>query len=1709
MSDASSSVGVNESAVVDVLKAQIALLHEELKARDMLDHAKSILSSNTINPSIKSDEDQKLFSSLSTDQINKMIAIQKLIGSIHLNFNESGIQLLKDATNPSQLSKYKQRVITYLKGKRLLFTILDFYDNENLLTDPSNINLLIKNEVKSLVYAFLSSTLSFKLQSQYVRPSNKEDPKILWNNLMVADVKQVDPIKLINNKNELLQAFKYQFNEKSSTTAQHLSRLDAAFTEHQHMVDYYNLHKDESGALDIGNGDLTDTDKIITLAASITNAASLESSYQTLYGKLLKIHSYTYACAEFIESVGNRLKLLDQLHRNKINLQIKQGLTIKSMDENITGIGGADPAGTVNAVSQPMVCRNCGKKGHKAGQKTLNGYQYICRAEIVQCSKCNWWGHQDRFCKNPKSRYVKKDQFPNPNIQRQQSNDNANNNKNNNNGNNNNTKDNYKDHSQTDSNSSAIDESTGGLLRNKLQGKGAVVIGRTASVIRPSKNNDNNYTLILDTACTHHAICNRKLFTNLRPVRLPYVVEVANGEFVESTEVGDVHIPTDSGDQLVLYNAYYFPTFNMNLISWPSLDNANFALTIQARIATIYYKEEGTLIECLKMNQIDGYKCYEYDINPRSSSLSSADNIQSTTTTVLATVGRGDLIQRYMTVHRQYGHAHAGDISKLAKLGVIPSSILSYNESQKIIGMQVKCDDCNAAKAKTRSINDHSLRPVTTQPMERISADCFILGKINFDKYLPEYTNIWDFAGVVSGILDEDSGVAEVAMVPSTGHATPHLINYLKRYSRVADNGIPIVKTTINADNAYLNHQIKEFTEKCGFNLSIVPPYSHQNVLIEQYWRRLKGSTKAAMRLARAPMFTVNYFMKAINFQLNLLINPKYDCTKFQRFHSFPPRSGVAHTPGCDVLVKYEQGEKFSLQIEKMHTEEAYLCAFLYPDFAYDQQMDTMIVYDPLRNRIIRRRNCGPFYEDQFTVMHLLSQKSMASDSDTENSSDSEPDNNDQAIIIHGTSIDDDIFDDIFNPSADEIARSNQFVVPPVDSERLSQQQLEIQRMIEAQEAQQNINQVEQYMRNDRAARMARREATVINRASSSSPIISNVVDDNASNSDIPAPVNDNLSSHSSAPVANPDTHSSARYNPRLPTFYREHNTRSRRTNGSVHTAVKYYHRIAHPNAVIYSLQRRDQYVPMKEALNGPERDQFRAALKNEVDMFEEFKVFIRYNIHDVPRDATILPLLVLFSRKYDENGNIKKHKCRIALRGDQQTEEDYDEISSPVISPIAKKIILALAVQYGLCIIQVDFKCAYLHAKMDTIMFVRIPPGIGIEGCDDPNNVYLLDKALYGAKQSGLLFNKKVIKFMTSQGFIPSTFDKCLFFKITNSNNLFIIGLYVDDGEIAYHINDQESDYLPFMEALGKEFKIGEAGQAKWLLGTKIDYDQKEGLLELTQSAFIDKTLSKLNLSNATPISTPSVKYSADDNHSDTNTITIGIREAVGALNWLMTTTRPDITFSVNQVARHVNNPQPIHHKMIKRIGRYLAGTKDIGLFYRKVKTEDFKVRVFVDAAFDTNSHSKSQTGFFIMLGGCNIYSKSSGQKVVAQSSAEAEYMAAADASNAAIGIRETVNEMLIKLRPYSTIPIIEMFSDSSAAIQIASGTCDSSVKHILRRYHVLRQRVEEGDLIIHHLDTNKQPADSLTKSLTAEKFIPFRDQVLGYFPIEHIVNQ
>jgi len=208
-------------------------------------------------------------------------------------------------------------------------------------------------------------------------------------------------------------------------------------------------------------------------------------------------------------------------------------------------------------------------------------------------------------------------------------------------------------------------------------------------------------------------------------------------------------------------------------------------------------------------------------------------------------------------------------------------------------------------------------------------------------------------------------------------------------------------------------------------------------------------------------------------------------------------------------------------------------------------------------------------------------------------------------------------------------------------------------------------------------------------------------------------------------------------------------------------------------------------------------------------------------------------------------------------------------------------------------------------------------------------------------------------------------------------------------------------------------------------------------------------------------PISTPmdpNVRLQEDEGN-DLEDMTM-YRQLVGSLIYL-TLTRPDISYPVGVVSRYMSKPKKPHLDAVKRILRYVKGTINFGIMYKK--TIDCQVMGYCDADYAGDSCTRrSTTGYFFSLGSGAISWCSKRQPTVALSSTEAEYRSAAMAAQESTWLKQLMED-LHQSAEYQ----VRIFCDNLSSIRLAENPVfHARTKHIEVHYHYIREKVLEGKI-------------------------------------------
>jgi hypothetical protein len=198
------------------------------------------------------------------------------------------------------------------------------------------------------------------------------------------------------------------------------------------------------------------------------------------------------------------------------------------------------------------------------------------------------------------------------------------------------------------------------------------------------------------------------------------------------------------------------------------------------------------------------------------------------------------------------------------------------------------------------------------------------------------------------------------------------------------------------------------------------------------------------------------------------------------------------------------------------------------------------------------------------------------------------------------------------------------------------------------------------------------------------------------------------------------------------------------------------------------------------------------------------------------------------------------------------------------------------------------------------------------------------------------------------------------------------------------------------------------------------------------------------------------------------------------------MLCTRPDVSFALSVTSRYQSDFGEDHWTVVKGILKYLRRTKDMFLIFGG----EYKLVVnsYTDASFQTDKDdSASQSRFVFCLNGGALSWKSSKQDTVADSTTEAEYIAASEAAKEAVWIRKFVSELGVVP---SASCLVDLYCDNSSAIALAKEPrSHKKSRHILRNYHLICHFIERGDVKVCKVHKDSNVVDPLTKPLPQPK--------------------
>ena len=428
--------------------------------------------------------------------------------------------------------------------------------------------------------------------------------------------------------------------------------------------------------------------------------------------------------------------------------------------------------------------------------------------------------------------------------------------------------------------------------------------------------------------------------------------------------------------------------------------------------------------------------------------------------------------------------------------------------------------------------------------------------------------------------------------------------------------------------------------------------------------------------------------------------------------------------------------------------------------------------------------------------------------------------------------------------------------------------------------------------------------------------------------------------------------------------------------------------------------------VSYQEATTGPYKRKWETAMETEMTSLRENHV---WDLVKFPVGKKTVGSKWVYKVKTGADGSVQRYKARLVAQGfTQQYGTDFDETFCPVVRQESLQLLMALSVRYGLSIHQVDVTTAFLNGMLEKEVYMQQPKGFECPGKEE--FVYKLNKSIYSLKQLPCCWNSTLDAFLKEMQFTQTASDPCIYYQKVGKDIMFI-GVYVDDIILAAK---NEKQLKQVKEDLSNKFDIKDLRELKYFLGIKVEQNKESGSIWIGQPAYTENILKRLGMQDSKPTSTPaevSSKLKPAPSQAEPVNQT-EYQSAVGSLMYLAVSTRLDIAFSVNNLARFNSNPQKEYWTALKQILKYLKGTTNIGILYKQDGSDKCVGYSDTDWAGDP-SDRKSTSGYIFMFSDGPISWRSKKQKCVALSTVEAEYVVLSGAAQEFLWLRQLEVEL------------------------------------------------------------------------------------------------
>lgn len=548
------------------------------------------------------------------------------------------------------------------------------------------------------------------------------------------------------------------------------------------------------------------------------------------------------------------------------------------------------------------------------------------------------------------------------------------------------------------------------------------------------------------------------------------------------------------------------------------------------------------------------------------------------------------------------------------------------------------------------------------------------------------------------------------------------------------------------------------------------------------------------------------------------------------------------------------------------------------------------------------------------------------------------------------------------------------------------------------------------------------------------------------------------------------------------------------------------------PNAIVSDIPTPSSF---QEAKASPFWKEWLAAMRTELTTLLSLDTWTYVPIVKVPQGRRVTKSRWVFKVKLNPDGTVERFKARFVVCGYSQVlGQDYFENFSATLRATSFRTVLAIASGKKLLLVHFDVTNAFTQSDIDAEIYVMPPQGFESYDTTGELMILKLNKSLYGTKQASRLWQIKLTKFLTiDAGFLQSATDPCLF-SLNSKGSVIIVAVYVDDIVVAHN----GVNFNWFKDKFLSAFKAKFLGPLAWFLSVHITQSPTDYTVVAHQTQYIHKLLDRFipnfhtgslkHTQPCDPLTFPKLTTAATETER-ARMSKLPYLQLVGSLLYLSTMTRPDIAYHMSVLCSLMHNPSLAAYAAALNLLQYVGSTVSRQLrFNCKLQLSDInpgvhsqiKINHGLHAYSDSSWHQPDELGynmfgFIIFLFGAPIAYVAKRLKVIALSSAEAEYSAMSNTCKELTFIRQILNDLGLLLSG----PII-LLVDNQAAISICinSGVTARN-KHFTDAVHNCRHDYVHQKILPIFVSTKHQLADGFTKALIKAAFNQWAARIMN----------